>query len=48
MKEFLPDFGSKTITVIRNKYTNGKFMTLTEYDKYIRKKKINKLNANNE
>lgn len=30
-------------TKIRNKYTNGKFLTIKEYDKLIRKKKIKRL-----
>ena len=34
----------KLETKIRNKYTDGKFLTIPEYDRIIRKKKINKIN----
>jgi hypothetical protein len=33
---------------IRSEYTDGKFILLKDYDKYIRRKKINEINANNE
>jgi hypothetical protein len=32
---------------IRTQYTDGKFILLKDYDKYIRKKKFNEINANN-
>ena len=36
----------ETVTVetkIRNKYTDGKFLTIPEYDRLIRKKKLNQI-----
>lgn len=32
---------------IKSKYTDGKFILVKDYDKYVRKKKINEINANN-
>jgi len=40
-------FGSKDIpNKIRNEYTNGEFVTIKEYNKIIRKLKIEKINNN--
>lgn len=42
-------FGSKDIpNKLRNQYTNGEFVTKKEYDKIIRKLKLEKINKINE
>lgn len=33
---------------IRNEHTDGKFVTYSEYDRIIRRKKLEKININNE